>query len=307
MITILPHDEEYMKGLTVLYVEDDEDARKLHTVFLKCIVGNLITAKDGWEGLAAYHAHHPKIIITDIQMPNMDGITMAGEIRKLDKSSHIVVLTAFEEVEYLKNSINIGVDKYVTKPVEKDKLHEILLECAHRLLAEETLQYAAATDSLTGLVNRRELIKQFQVEKSKSERHGTSLAVMMADIDHFKEVNDIYGHNAGDRILKGVSHTIRSSLRVEDICGRWGGEEFLLILPETDLSAAASVAEKLLMAVRNLSTPWEGKNISVTISLGVNQFVRGMDMETCIGRADEALYRAKAGGRNRFEMAVENR
>jgi two-component system, cell cycle response regulator len=303
-MTIPAQVQEYLRSLTVLYVEDDEDARKLFTVFLKRITGNLITAQDGREGLSAYHAHQPKIIITDIQMPNMDGITMAGEIRKLDKSAQIIVLTAFEEVDYLKASINIGVDKYMTKPADGQRLHEVLLECAHRLLAEETLHYAAMTDPLTGLINRRELIRQFQAEKSKFERHGAPFSVIMADIDHFKAVNDHHGHNAGDRILKGVAHAIKSSVRVEDICGRWGGEEFLLILPETDLSAASSVAGKLLLAVRNLETVWEKKNIPVTISLGVNQFVRGMDMEACIGRADEALYRAKAGGRNRFETSV---
>lgn len=297
-------DHEYLKSLTVLYVEDDEDARKLFTVFLKRITGVLITADDGKEGLAAYHAHHPHIIITDIQMPNMDGITMAREIRALNKSVPIIILTAFEEVDYLKSSINIGVDNYITKPVDGNKLNEILLSCAHRLLAEETLQYAASTDALTGLVNRRELISQFNAEKSKSERHGTPFSIIIADIDHFKMVNDTFGHIAGDRILKGVAHTLKSAVRVEDICGRWGGEEFLLILPETDLQAAAAVAEKLLSAVRNLDTIWEGKHISVTISMGVGQFSPGLDMDQCIHQVDEALYRAKTNGRNRFETSV---
>lgn len=296
-------DQEYLKSLTVLYVEDDEDSRKLLTVFLKKICGNFLVAKDGLEGMAIYRVHRPKIIITDIQMPNMDGIAMASEIRKLDQSTQIIILTAFEELDYLKASINIGVSKYITKPVNQDNLHEILLECAHRLLAEETLQYAATTDVLTGLLNRRELIRQFQAQKSKSERHGTSFSVIIADIDHFKAVNDIYGHNAGNYVLKFVAHALKSSTRAEDICGRWGGEEYLLILPETDIFAASSVAEKLLLAVRNLSIFWELQKISVTISLGVNQFVHGMDLEVCVGQAYKALYRAKTGGRNRFVIA----
>lgn len=297
-------DQEYLKSLTVLYVEDEEDAREQFTQFLRRIVGMLIVARDGAEGLEAYHSHHPHIIITDIQMPNMDGLTMAREIRHSDRNVQILLLTAFEDVDYLKRSINVGVDKYVTKPVNGFQLHETLLECAHSLLAEEALQCAARTDHLTGIANRWEFMSRFTSEKGRAERHGTPLSIIIADIDHFKSVNDTFGHNAGDRVLRSVANAISSSIRVEDTCGRWGGEEFLLLLPDTNLDAAATVAEKLRQAVSELVIPWEGESIAITMSMGVGQFRPGMTLDECIQPADHALYRAKTGGRNRVELAA---
>ena len=117
-------DQEYLKKLTVLYVEDEDDVREQFTVFLKRFVGVLVTARDGVEGIEAHQAYQPDIIITDIIMPNMDGLTMIQEIRKFDNDIPIIVLTAFEQVDYLKRSINIGVDKYVTKPVNGFQLQE---------------------------------------------------------------------------------------------------------------------------------------------------------------------------------------
>ena len=296
---------EYLKGLTVLYVEDDDDTREQFSKFLTRIAGTVIIAKNGAEGLAAYHAHHPRIIITDIQMPVMDGLGMTREIRKSDTSACIIVLTAYEQVDYLKTSINVGVTRYVTKPVDGMTLHETLLECAHSLMAEDALKNAAFTDPLTGLLNRRETIHRFNSEKSASERHGTPLSIIIADIDHFKKINDSFGHNAGDKILKSVADTLSSLIRSEDICGRWGGEEFLLILPRIYVKAAAMVAEKLRLAVSRQATEWQGDMLTVTISLGVGAFKPGKDLESCIHLADAALYRSKANGRNRYTIAED--
>jgi diguanylate cyclase (GGDEF)-like protein len=294
---------DYLKRATVLYVEDDDETREQFSSFLRRIVGSLLVARDGEEGLEVYRAHHPHIIITDIQMPNRDGLSMAGEIRSQDRTTRIIVLTAFEQVDYLKASINMGIDKYVTKPIDGMSLHDALMECAQTLLAEEDLQKAASTDPLTGLANRGRLIHQFQAEKNLSERHGTGFSLIIADIDHFKRVNDTYGHNAGDLMLKGVANTLLSSVRLEDTCGRWGGEEYLLILPRTSIDAAAIVAEKLRQAVSAMETEWDGEKISVTISLGVGQFKPGQDLEACVEQVDKALYRAKESGRNRFVIA----
>ncbi|MDD5287486.1 MAG: diguanylate cyclase [Desulfuromonadaceae bacterium] len=296
-------DQEFLKSLKILYVEDEEDTREQFGKFLTRISKVLITAEDGSEGLEAYREQSPDIIITDIHTPNMDGLDMVREIRKLDKSVPIIIMTAFEQIDYLKRSINMGVDKYVTKPVNGSELYETVLDCARRLLAEKKLLSAAGTDPLTGLINRRELMNRFMSEKGRAERHGTPFCVIIADIDHFKNVNDTFGHIAGDRILSGVADTLTSSVRTEDILGRFGGEEFLLILPETDLDAATVVAEKIRSAVSDLETEWEGKTISVTISMGVVKFKPGMGMDECIQPADHALYRAKTGGRNRFVVA----
>lgn len=297
-------ESEYLKRLTILYVEDDEETREQFRRFLSRIAGNIVVAKNGKEGLRAYRAHHPHIIITDIQMPDMDGLSMTHEIRKVDKSTCIIVLTAFEKIDYLKRSINEGVNKYVTKPVDGLMLRQILLECAHDLLEEESIKNAVVTDPLTGLLNRRELTHRFNKEKKASERHGAPFSIIMADIDHFKKINDTYGHNAGDRVLKEVAATLQSSIRSEDICGRWGGEEFLLILPRIDVKGAAMAAEKLRKKISALSTEWEGGNIRITISLGGCAFIPGQEMEACVAQADQALYRSKTAGRNRVTMTA---
>ena len=138
-MTVSKQDQDFLKTLTVLFVEDDEDARDQFTEFLTRPVGKLITAANGAEGLEAFHRYRPQIVVTDIQMPVMDGLAMAMEIRETDPAVPIIVVTAFEQTNYLRRAINIGIDKYVTKPVNSYLLYECLLDCAHRQRAEEQL------------------------------------------------------------------------------------------------------------------------------------------------------------------------
>lgn len=303
MTTIDEQDQTFLKGLTLLYVEDEEDVRTQFVRFLSRLVGRLLVARNGEEGLAIYHAQAPHMILTDILMPVRDGLEMAREIRAVDRKIPILLLTAFEQIEYLKNSINIGVDKYVTKPVDGLHLQQTLLECARRLRLEDDLHSAAQSDPLTGLANRRELMNRFKAESARVERHGGVFSLLLADIDHFKLVNDTFGHPAGDQVLKRVAEVLSGSIRAEDVCGRWGGEEFLLLLANTDEEAALSAAEKLRLTVAELVTVWEGQPIVVTLSFGVGSYRSGMSLDDSIKAVDKALYRAKAGGRNRCEAA----
>ncbi len=296
-------DADCLKNLTVLYVEDQEDARVQFTRFLERLVGQLLVAENGAEGLNLFMANHPQIIITDILMPVMDGLVMSQEIRKIDRSVQIIVLTAFEQIDYLKSAINIGVNKYVTKPVNGVTLYKTMLECVVDLRSLEQLKDAARTDLLTGLANRRELEIRFSAEKGRAERNGIPFSVIIADIDFFKRVNDTYGHLAGDHVLKAVADALVGCIRTEDFCCRWGGEEFLLLLASTNLEAAAIVAEKLRQIVFNLEIPWEWESLRVTVSLGVSTYKPGMDRDECIRLADEAMFRAKAAGRNRVELS----
>lgn len=163
------------------------------------------------------------------------------------------------------------------------------------------LELIAKTDLLTGLINRWETMARLEAEKSRSERHGSPFSVVIADIDYFKRTNDIYGHLAGDRVLRAVAETLRSNLRGEDSCGRWGGEEFLIILPETDLERAGKVAAKLLAKVRSLTVPWEDRSVTITVSMGYGMFEPGSNIDAFLQRVDDALYAAKANGRDRAE------
>lgn len=162
------------------------------------------------------------------------------------------------------------------------------------------LEVVARTDLLTGLANRWEIMARLEAEQSRTTRYGTTFSLLICDLDFFKEINDTFGHCAGDKVLKAVADSLRLSLRNEDFCGRWGGEEFLIMLPETGLAQAGVVAEKLLAAVRDARVAWEEQTISVTMSAGVGEFRTGLSIDQCIKQVDDALYAAKNSGRDRF-------
>jgi diguanylate cyclase len=165
------------------------------------------------------------------------------------------------------------------------------------------LEVTARTDLLTGLANRWKIMEQLEAEQSRAERHGSTFSILIADLDHFKLINDTYGHLAGDRVLKAIADCFSGSLRGEDFCGRWGGEEFLIVLPETGLQQACQVAEKLIAGVRQTSVVWEQQRLGVTVSVGVGSFRQGMSLDACIKLADDAMYVAKREGRDRYFAA----
>jgi diguanylate cyclase (GGDEF)-like protein len=185
-----------------------------------------------------------------------------------------------------------------------------LVASLHRRLnvAEARVVAMAITDDLTGLHNRRYTEQRLKEELVRSQRHDRRCACIMIDIDLFKQTNDTHGHAGGDAVLRGLAVAARSALRESDVLGRWGGEEFLAVLPETDLAGARTMAERLRQAIEAMRVDFEGVQLSVTVSLGVADAIPGRDPEArdaeqLVARADEALYRAKAAGRNRIEVA----
>jgi diguanylate cyclase (GGDEF)-like protein len=173
--------------------------------------------------------------------------------------------------------------------------------------ARRQLETLATTDPLTGLYNRRQIIARFEEECGRAQRGGLGLSCIMLDVDHFKRVNDTFGHLQGDEVLKMIATQARASLRAYDLVGRYGGEEFIALLPGTELDTARSVAERLRLAIAAcgmLRTP-TGQPQPTTVSLGLTEWRMGDTMETLVHRADEALYRAKANGRNRVEVVEQ--
>ncbi|MDD2335241.1 MAG: diguanylate cyclase [Geobacteraceae bacterium] len=160
-------------------------------------------------------------------------------------------------------------------------------------------ELASQVDYLTGLPNRLDMSKRLEAEQARSIRRGRCFALIMADIDHFKRINDSYGHDIGDQVLVTIARTLSGYLRKEDSCARWGGEEFLILIPETDKDEALEVAERLRELTENLALEAETSIIRTTISLGVSVYANGETLEACIKKADDALYRAKNSGRNR--------
>lgn len=413
--------------ITVLYTEDELAARDKIARMLKREVRDLYLAENGREGLDLFVQRRPDIVITDIRMPVMNGLDMAEKIKAIDAKTPIIVTSAHGETDFFQRSIEIGIDRYLLKPVDAFKLQETLGEMAKAILMERALrantrlleEYKRAvdesnivcktdgdgriiylndefykisgylkydlmgephdiilhqntresllkdvrrtilskgiwkgilehrkkngnsyfadmtivplldldnnimefiyighdvtelvdltkwlkelssTDSLTRIYNRMAFNELLQTELNRAKRYKTGLSLIMFDIDHFKKINDTYGHLTGDSVLKEMVTLVKQKIRNVDIFARWGGEEFMILAPETSTEASYELAERLCAAVAEFSFAEAG---NVTASFGVAPLMDGNDdADILIKRADNALYRAKETGRNRVE------
>src|SRR5918911_1237441 len=257
---------------SVLVVDDEPDKRLLLAFALQSEGYEVYTAVDGAEGLAAVEERQPDLIITDVMMPRMDGYEMIRRVRGNPRTRFIPVIiqsaARIEDVDVRLGS-EIGALGYITDPNDLDLLRaraRTLLEFKQYL---DSCQEAAFTDDLTGLANRRRFERQLEREVARTRRYGHPFCLLLLDIDRFKEVNDVHGHDAGDEALRRVANAIQSGTRGIDTGARIGGDEFAVILPETDLGRGLEVAERLRAAVAALDTGAAGR---VTASLGVAEF-----------------------------------
>ncbi len=255
-------------------------------------------------------------------MPGLDGMGLIGRIRasKVDAYTYIIMLTALREKPQVVSGLEAGADDYLTKPFDPQELAarvsigERILTLQENLVASRrNMETLAMTDTLTGLLNRR-AIHQLALAELNRLRRGTAnapLSVILLDIDHFKTINDSYGHDAGDRALQVVAELLLGQLRSYDGLGRWGGEEFLMLLPGTGLAEACAVAERirLTLAEAQPALP-NGTRVLLSASLGVaaideagSEAAGELWLEHLVRAADQALYRAKSDGRNRVAAA----
>jgi diguanylate cyclase (GGDEF)-like protein len=251
-------------------------------------------------------------------MPNMDGVEICRAIRerKLDPYVYLLLLTSRDQKQDVVEGIEAGADDYLIKPFDPQELRarihagERIIELQDRLIrAQEALRELAAHDPLTGLLNRRACLDSLLAELNRGCRTGNPVCIVMADIDHFKRINDSHGHQAGDEVLCEVARRMQSSLRPYDTIGRFGGEELLLVLPGCSLEDGVKLAERICHLVRSEPVKAKNKPIDASISLGVavaNPPVPA-DLEALLGSADAALYRAKEAGRNRVEFSANPR
>ncbi|MEA3554184.1 MAG: diguanylate cyclase [Campylobacterota bacterium] len=448
-------DKSILKKINILYVEDEEEVRTLTSNVLSKFVNSVVLACHGKEGLEIFEKHnsegssldHFDLIVTDINMPKMDGLEMLEEIYKIDHNIPAIVTTAHNDADFLKHAINLRVRGYVSKPlnlhdlidtillavesaflknklieanknlesqieektielrsildsqenmilvVDKDKLSSVnktlldfigvdtieeykekypsisnmflegknyfhsqddsswiedisALDSIGRIVKIKNkkdekrifqvniktffyntthyvvsftditelkqytyeLKYQATHDNLTKLYNRQKLNDDFNKEILREERYKHGLSLIMLDIDNFKQINDTYGHDVGDIVLKDISNIILKSIRKTDIASRWGGEEFMILLPETSLENSMTIAETLRLNVeKHQFVKVEG---NITISLGVTVFQNGVDCkDTIVKNVDLALYEAKNGGKNKvvkYERKISN-
>jgi two-component system cell cycle response regulator len=268
-------------------------------------------AEDGHQAVRLCRMLRPDIVLLDVEMPGLDGYTVLRILREDAELSDIpvVFLTAHAETEDVVRGLQLGAHDYLRKPFEPSELiARVSAALRVKSLQDELrrrnaeLETVTRTDALTGICNRRHLEERLQGVLAAARRHRQPAAVLMIDVDHFKRVNDTLGHAGGDAVLRQVAQRLHQRVRLEDVVGRWGGEEFVVLSGATDASAAEVLAGRLLAAVSSTPFAIEGADdVTVTVSIGCAAGTD--DAEALLRRADAALYEAKSEGRNRVVVS----
>lgn len=297
--------------MKILVAEDDSVTRQLLKVSLERWKYEVAVASDGTQAKEIMLGNDaPKLAILDWMMPGSDGVEVCRDLRKRAEGSYVytLLLTSKAEKSDLVSGLEAGADDYLVKPFDLLEL-QARLRCGERIIAlqdeliaaREAMREQATRDALTGLWNRGAILDILSREFNRSRRDQSPLTLLMLDLDHFKLINDTRGHQAGDSVLRIVTSRLQSELRPYNAVGRYGGEEFLVIVPGCDESSSFNLAERLRNRVSATPISTTSDPIPVTISLGFAGLAEDPDPESLIRRADEALYRAKKAGRNRCE------
>jgi diguanylate cyclase (GGDEF)-like protein len=291
---------------TVLIVDDDRSSVSVLHNILKPKYAVLV-AKSGVEALSRARERKPDLILLDIIMEDMDGFDVLEKLKQDDETRHIPVIfiTALDSVEHEKHGFQLGAVDYITKPFHSSIVMARVKTHLQIVSQIRTIERLCLLDALTDLPNRRGFDERFAAEWAHSVREGKPLAMLVMDLDHFKQYNDSYGHPQGDQLLIAASHAFEAALkRQTDFCARVGGEEFAVLLPDTDLAGAIAVGENLRAAIERCQIALlkdETTLTGTTVSIGVSVAMPGTDdlLVALWDRADQACYRAKAEGRNR--------
>lgn len=302
--------------MKVLVADDDAGSLLVARAAVERSGHDCLAAADGDEAWALYLEHQPDVVVTDWMMPGMNGLALCRAIRarESDLYTYIVLLTSQGSRRDVLAGLEAGADDHVTKPLDPFILHARLLVALrvttlHTDLARyrKMLSQQARTDPLTGLLNRLKLSEDLEQLHARSQRYTEEYCVAMCDVDNFKSYNDIYGHQAGDLALRAVAGALLGEARQSDGVYRYGGEEFLLVLPNQSQPGAKAFMERALLSVCDLKIAHAGDPTGhLTLSAGIAAFTaqHQADADTLLGEADAALYAAKAAGRNRVELAL---
>jgi two-component system, cell cycle response regulator len=299
----------------VLVVDDSPVQRKLVEQALSSGPFSLLFACDGTQGIKAFEEHRPCMVITDWMLPDFSGFALCQRIRS-DLSrpyTYTIVMTSNTDRRNVVKGLEAGADDYLMKPFDPAELlarvgvgRRIIDLNRDLALKSQQLEEAARTDSLTGLPNRRAIEEWGEKQLRGAARHGFPLWVVLGDIDNFKRINDTFGHDAGDIVLKTFGETLKKSTRASDMCGRLGGDEFVLVVSHVGGEHIAETVNRFREQFATLSFPLQGQSVKVTASFGI----AGIDDKApqafaiLLSKADQMLYESKRGGRNLVRVCL---
>ena len=297
----------------ILVVDDSAISRRLVQHSLSGGRYDLLFAKDGREALDLFAEHRPTVVITDWSMPDIGGLELCRRIRQdfQDSPSHLILLTSNSDKDQVVEGLAAGADDYLTKPFHSGEL-VARIKGGHRIVElqreiqtkNHLLETLALTDALTGLPNRRAVDVWASRQLSAAARHAFPFWAVIADLDFFKKINDTYGHDAGDTVLKTFAEILRTHTRQSDLCARLGGEEFLVMITHSDKEGAKTAVERIREEFERTNFTFGNTTTAATASFGVAEFRASIhsDWNALVACADTALYAAKSKGRNRVEF-----
>lgn len=300
--------------MKLLIAEDDFTSRSILTAVLTKCGFEAVVVEDGaaaWDVLQ--RADAPRLMLLDWNMPGMDGVEICRRLRdnNVPDPPYVILLTARGNKSDIVAGLEAGANDYVAKPYDNEELlarirvGQRMLEMQSNLMeARDTLAHQATHDFLTGVFNRRAILDRLGQEIARAKRENGSLSVGMFDIDHFKNINDAHGHQAGDEALVAFARRIQGGLREYDCVGRYGGEEFLVIAPGSIGLESESLYERLRARIAGAEITTNAGAISLTVSIGVAPGTGQSTVDALLAAADAALYQAKAEGRNRVAYAI---
>lgn len=300
-----------IKGRGILIIDDQREVRKwiIDVLREREMFTKYYEASDGMEGFKILSAHEGiDLVLCDLVMEKFGGmkfLTLLSNTPKL-RGIPVIMLTSVDRVEEKVKAFELGAQDYITKPIDpRELIARIKVHLKLKLIQEElieinkTLEHLSKSDPLTGVYNRRFIIETLEMEFERAKRYSLKFSMILMDIDNFKYVNDRYGHLVGDKTLKELARILREELRRQDVLGRYGGDEFVIVLPETESSGAMMVGERCRKAI------YEGvvlnSDYHLTVSMGISSFPNPkiITLDDMIRLADSALYEAKSRGKNR--------
>ncbi|OQX19134.1 MAG: hypothetical protein BWK80_37270 [Desulfobacteraceae bacterium IS3] len=299
---------------SVLIVDDNPKNLQILADMLRNRNYRVAIAKDGFSALKFAFKMTPDLILLDIMMPQMDGFEVCRRLKShhATKEIPVIFISALNNTADKVKAFKTGGVDYITKPFQQEEVmvrvrthielkrsqEELRLSYKKLQAAYNELTLAARTDSLTKLFNRLHIIEKMEAERKKIQNSGKVFSLILSDIDDFKTFNDRYGHDCGDFVLLSVADVMRSKVREEDVVSRWGGEEFLLLLPETDIKGAKLVAEKILQEFSDNVYEYNHYRLKIRMTFGISTYSPAESIDICIKMADEALYQGKKSGKN---------